>query len=75
MPNVILIQNVYPDDSALYNVINYAIGSKMPLKGQPRRSAIMRGGYGVSSDPEQAYIEMRLIKESFYKQDADGNCP
>lgn len=58
MPNVIVTRNTYPDIRSLQYVIGYAL-----------RSA-MRGGYGVSSDPQWAFDEMYFVKRVFYQTDA-----
>lgn len=57
MPNILLIQNTYPDRSALRNVINYVL-----------KSDIVEG-YAV--DPYDAFRQMTLIKSVFHKQDGE----
>ena len=58
MPNVIVTRNTYPDTHSLQYVIGYVL-----------RSA-MRGGYGVSPDPQWAFDEMYFVKRAFYQTDA-----
>lgn len=53
MPNIILIQNDYPDASVLLNVLNYAFRSGMI------------GGYAL--DPNEAYRQMMMVKEAYHK--------
>lgn len=53
MPNIILIQNDYPDAGALLRVLNYALNTEMI------------GGYGL--DPNRAYRQMCLIKSTYHK--------
>lgn len=57
MPNIILIQNDYPDASVLLNVLNYAFRSGMI------------GGYAL--DPNEAYRQMMMVKEAYHKTGGD----
>lgn len=53
MPNLILIENDYPDSKSLLNVVNYAL-----------RSGDM-GGYAI--DPGCAYRQMMMVKNAWHK--------
>ena len=53
MPNLILIQNVYPDPDSLSRVLNYALNTELI------------GGYGLN--PEYAYRQMSLVKGVYHK--------
>lgn len=53
MPHLVLIQNDYPNNKALLNVLNYAL-----------RSGDM-GGYAI--DPSCAYRQMMMVKKAHHK--------
>lgn len=53
MPNIVLIQNDYPDDKSLLNVLNYALRSEI------------RGGYAI--DSSCAYRQMMMVKNAWHK--------
>ena len=55
MPKIILIRNDYPDQTALLNVLNYAMRSQD------------YGGYAL--DPDKAYRQMMLVKSAYHKED------
>ena len=55
MPNIILIENSYPDTGSLLRVLNYAL-----------RSGDM-GGYAL--DPACAYRQMSMVKSAYHKAD------
>jgi len=55
MPNLILIENEYPNGDALLHVLNYVLRSDL------------YGGYAV--DPIQAYRQMEMIKNAYHRRD------
>ena len=55
MPNILLIENTYPDPASLSRVLNYIF-----------RSNII-GGYAL--DPQNASHQMMLVKRAFHKED------
>ena len=55
MPNLILIENEYPDEDALLHVLNYVLRSDL------------YGGYAV--DPIQAYRQMVMVKNVYHKRE------
>ena len=59
MPNVVIVRNTYPDETALKNVLKYVLDK-----------AVAVAGYGVCSNTEAAYLQMRFVKEAFYQTDA-----
>ena len=54
MPNFILVRNEYQDYGALRRVLDYVLRSSLC------------GGYGI--DPNMAYEQMVLVKNSYHKQ-------
>ena len=53
MPNLVLIQNSYPDNASLFRVLAYVL-----------KTGIV-GGYAL--DPEYAYQQMMMVKKAFHK--------
>ena len=53
MPNIVLVQNDYPDQGSLSRVINYITKSDII------------GGYAV--DPYHAFRQMEMVKSAFHK--------
>lgn len=57
MPNIILIQNSYPNARSLQYVINYAL--------------LYDVGGGYALNPQYACRQMQMVKEIFHKQDGE----
>ena len=55
MPNLILIENEYPDENVLLKVLNYVLRSDLC------------GGYAIN--PHQAYRQMEMVKNVYHKRD------
>lgn len=55
MPNIVIVQNDYPDLASLSRVVNYA------------ESSGIIGGYGL--DPYHAFSQMKMVKACFHKPD------
>ena len=53
MPNLLIVRNSYPDLESVQRLLNYVL--RTPFYG----------GYAI--DPEQAYDQMRLVKEAYHK--------
>lgn len=53
MPNLLIVRNSYPDLGSVQRLLNYVL--RTPFYG----------GYAI--DPEQAYDQMRLVKEAYHK--------
>ena len=53
MPNLLIVRNSYPDLESVQRLLNYVLRTSF------------YGGYAI--DPEQAYDQMRLVKEAYHK--------
>lgn len=53
MPNLLIVRNSYPDLGSVQRLLNYVLRTSF------------YGGYAI--DPEQAYDQMRLVKEAYHK--------
>ena len=53
MPNLLIVRNSYPDLESVQRLVNYVLRTSF------------YGGYAI--DPEQAYDQMRLVKEAYHK--------
>lgn len=53
MPNLLIVRNSYPDLRSVQRLLNYVLRTSF------------YGGYAI--DPEQAYDQMRLVKEAYHK--------
>lgn len=53
MPNILIVRNSYLDLESVQRLLNYVLRTSF------------YGGYAI--DPEQAYDQMRLVKEAYHK--------
>lgn len=53
MPNLLIVRNSYPDLGSVQRLLNYVL--RTPFYG----------GYAI--DPENAFAQMRLVKEAYHK--------
>ena len=53
MPNLLIVRNSYLDLGSVQRLLNYVLRTSF------------YGGYAI--DPEQAYVQMRLVKEAYHK--------
>ena len=53
MPNLLIVRNSYLDFGSVQRLLNYVLRTSF------------YGGYAI--DPEQAYDQMRLVKEAYHK--------